>query len=124
MYAEATAYFELVSEALTKSGRDAKEYASAAQISMAYALVLASEGRTQDVAVQVTNARIESSKKIMLREMDYRNENIIIIENKYADESFKLMKNIPKDIRESIVEHWIKPARGGKNVPTDKSKKE
>ena len=124
MYAEATAYFELVTEALTKSGKDATKYASEAQMAMAYALFLASEGRTQDVAVKVTNARIESSKKIMLREMEYRNENIMIIENKYADESFKFMKNIPKDIRESIVEHLIMPARGSKNAPTDKSKKE
>lgn len=124
-YAEATAYFELVSEGLVKSGEvaTAAKYSSEAKMAMAYALLLASEGRTQDLAVQVTNARIESSKKIMLREIEYRNENIIIIENKYADGSFRLMKNIPKDIRKSIVEHWIMPAQGGKKAPVDESKK-
>ena len=121
-YAEATAYFELVSEALSKSGKDVTKYAAEAQIAMAYALTLASEGRTQDVAIKVTIARIESSKKNMLREMEYRNENIMIIENKYADQSFKLMKNLPKDVREAIVKHVIMPPQGGKNAPTDESK--
>jgi hypothetical protein len=122
-YAEAAAYFEIVAEGLSKSGRDATKYAAEAQIAMAYALTLASEGRTQDVAVKVTIARIESSKKMMLREMEYRNENITIIENKYADQSFELMKNLPKDVREAIVKHVIMPAQGGKNAPTDESKK-
>jgi hypothetical protein len=122
-YAEATAYFELVSEALSKSGKDATKYAAEAQIAMAYALTLASEGRTQDVAIKVTIARIESSKKIMLREMEYRNENLMIIENKYADQSFELMKDLPKDVREAIVKHVIMPPQGGKNAPTDESKK-
>jgi hypothetical protein len=121
-YAEATAYFELVSEALSKSGKDATKYANEAQIAMAYALALASEGRTQDVAIKVTIARIESAKKIMLREMEYRNENLMIIKNKYADQSFELMKNLPQDAREAIVKHVIMPAQGGKNAPTDESK--
>jgi hypothetical protein len=90
---------------------------------MAYALTLASEGRTQDVAVKVTFARIESSKKIMLREMENRNENIAIIENKYADQSFELMKNLPTGVREYLVKHVIMPAQGEKNAPTDESKK-
>jgi len=60
----------------------------------------------------------------MLRDMEYRNENITIIENKYADQSFELMKNLPKDVREAIVKHLIMPAQGGKNAPTDESKKD
>lgn len=121
-YAEAAAYFEIVAEALSKSGRDAAKYAAEAQIAMAYALTLASEGRTQDFAIKVTIARIESSKKMMLREMDYRNENIAIIENKYADKSFELMKNLPKDVREAIMKHVIMSTQGGKNTPADESK--
>lgn len=122
-YAEATAYFDIVIEALGKSGKENTKYAAVRDDAMLYSLLLASEGRTQDVAVKVTHARIEVSKKDMLREMNYRNENIAIIENKYAEVSLDLMKNPPEELQELIAKYAKMPAPGGKNAATEELKK-
>ena len=50
---------------------------------MLVALALASVGRDQEMAVQVTNSRIEMNMKIMKQEINNRNENISILVNKY-----------------------------------------
>ena len=50
---------------------------------MFVSLAVASKGRSQDMAVEVTISRIEMSMKIMKQEIDNRNENISILINKY-----------------------------------------
>lgn len=118
-YAEATAYFEIVAEALEKSGKENSKAKATRDDAMFYSLLLAIEGRTQEFAVKVTHARIEVSKKEMLKEMDYRNENIAIIMNKYGDSSLDLMKNPPKEVLELLE----KAARNVKNSHKDESRK-
>ena len=61
MYAECTAYYELAYHALNASNKKetANTYKELADNAMFYSLLLANEGRTQDVAVKVTNSRIE-----------------------------------------------------------------
>ncbi|MBL9214824.1 MAG: hypothetical protein JNG83_05035 [Opitutaceae bacterium] len=78
---------------------------------MFYSLLLASEGRTQEIAVKVTHARIEWGKKDMLKEMDHRNENISIIVNKYGEASIDLIKNPRKEVLALLERHALEIAR-------------
>jgi hypothetical protein len=69
---------------------------------MAVSLALASVGRTNELAVNVTNSRIEYYKKLMLQEIDYRNENISILINKYNQSSIDLLKSPSKKVLEAL----------------------
>lgn len=111
-YAEATAFFEIVAEALAKSGSENSKAEAMRDDAMLYSLLLANEGRSREFAVKVTHARIEFSKKEMLKEMDYRNENIAIITNKYEESSLDLIKNPTKEVSDLLA----KTARDQKNA--------
>lgn len=97
-YAECTAYYELVSHALNSSNdpKTAESYSELGNTAMFYSLLLANEGRSKDVAVQVTNSRIDMYKKKMKQEADNRNENISILINKYHFGCQQAMEN-PSD---------------------------
>lgn len=103
-YAECTAYYEIVYHALNTS--DEKEAAGAykqlGNDAMFYSLLLANEGRSKDMAVKVTNSRIEMYKKIMKREADYRNENISILIEKYHLGCEEAMKQPPIEVVEVL----------------------
>ena len=85
MYAECAAYYRLVYFALVESQQEetASAYREMEDNAMFVSLAVASKGRSQDMAVEVTNSRIEMSMKIMKQEIDNRNENISILINKY-----------------------------------------
>jgi hypothetical protein len=103
-YAECTAYYELVSHAM-KSSNDPKTagaYSEIGNTAMFYSLLLANEGRAKDVAVQVTNSRIDMYKKKMKQEADNRNENISILINKYHFGCQQAMEN-PSDKLTAIL---------------------
>lgn len=84
-YAECAAYYRFVYFGFVSSNEDegATAYRQLEDDAMFYSLLLASEGRSQDLAVQVTNSRIEMYLKKMKLEADNRNENISILINKY-----------------------------------------
>ena len=85
MYAECAAYYRLVYFALVESQQEetASAYREMEDNAMFVSLAVASKGRSQDMAVEVTISRIEMSMKIMKQEIDNRNENISILINKY-----------------------------------------
>jgi len=84
-YAECAAYYRLVYHAMISSNEieTANDYRQLEDTAMFYSLLLANEGRSQDLAVEVTDSRIEMYMKLMKRETDNRNENISILINKY-----------------------------------------
>ena len=103
-YAECTAYYELVSYALKSSNdpKTADAYSGLGNKAMFYSLLLANEGRSKDVAIQVTNSRIDMYKKKMKQEADNKNENISILINKYHFGCQELMEK-PSSQLESIL---------------------
>lgn len=69
---------------------------------MLYSLLLASEGSGEDMAVQVTNSRIELEMKRMKKEVNNRNENISILINRYHEECQALHESPPAQLIEII----------------------
>jgi len=84
-YAECAAYYRLVYHAMvsSKEKETANAYRKLEDDAMFYSLLLANEGRSKDLAVEVTNSRIEMYMKKMKQEADNRNENISVLINKY-----------------------------------------
>lgn len=99
-YAECAAYYELIYHAM--NGSNEKEAAGAYKQlennAMFYSLLLANEGRSKDMAVKVTNSRIDMYMKKMKQEADNRNENISILINKYHFGCEEAMKNPPNEV--------------------------
>jgi hypothetical protein len=96
-YATCAAYYRLVYHGAEASNRKdiAASYRQLEDDAMFYSLLLANESRDRDMAVQVTNARIETSMKAMKKEIDNRNENIAILINKYGDACVAMSKEPP-----------------------------
>ena len=67
-------------------------------------MLLASQTRESEMAGKVTLARVEYSKKEMLKEIDHRNENISILMNKYQDSSEKLINKPPQVVKKLLAE--------------------
>ena len=99
-YAECTAYYTLVYHALNNSGDTdaATAYAKVMDDSMFYSLLLASENREQDMAVNVTNSRIEMNIKQMKEEINNDNKNISILMNKHNFSCRDAMNNPPLEL--------------------------
>jgi hypothetical protein len=74
---------------------------------MSYSLLLANEGRNKDLAVEVTNSRIEMYIKKMKQEANNRNENISILINKYHFGCQEAMEN-PSNHLTTILKTKIK----------------
>jgi hypothetical protein len=105
-YAECTAYYQLVQDAVVASAGDketADTYGKLKDSVMFYSLLLANEGRTKDMAVQVTHSRIEIYKKVMLKEIGNRYENFSILINKHNFECQDLVSNPPDQLKEAMT---------------------
>ena len=113
-YAECTAYYELVYYAMDSANemQTANAYKGLANNAMFYSLLLANEGREKDMAVNVTNSRIDMYKKKMKQEINNRNENISLLINNYHYSCEKLMKDPPSEVNKLL-----------KNAIKDSSKK-
>ena len=99
-YAECAAYYELAYYAL-KSSNDpetANAYLQLRDTAMFYSLVLANEGRSKELALEVTNSRIEMYMKKMKQECNNRNENISILINKYHFGCQEIMENPANEV--------------------------
>jgi hypothetical protein len=94
-YAECAAYYRLVYHAMNSSNEKetAKGYRQLEDEAMFYSLLLANKGRSKDVAIEVTNSRIEMYIKKMKQEANSRNENISILINKYHFSCQQVMEN-------------------------------
>ena len=99
-YAECAAYYRLVYHAMNSSNEPetAKAYRELEDTAMFYSLLLANEGRNKDLAVEVTNSRIEMYIKKMKEETNNRNENISILINKYHFGCQVAMENPSNDL--------------------------
>jgi hypothetical protein len=108
-YAECAAYYRLAYYALMSSNQPetAKAYRESEDMAMLYALMLAREGRGKDLAVEVTNSRIEMYMKKMKQDINNRNENISILINKYHFGCQEAMQN-PSDEIVPIMEKYLK----------------
>lgn len=103
-YAECTAYYELVYHAMNSSNEKetANAYRKLEENAMFYSLLLADEGRSKDLAVEVTNSRIEMYMKKMKQETNNRNENISILIDKYHFRCQDLMENPPNQVLKNL----------------------
>jgi hypothetical protein len=116
-YAECAAYYELVFNAMKTSNESkiANAYHQLKNDAMFYSLLLANEGRSKDLAIEVTGSRIDIYIKKMKRETDNRNENISMLINKYHFECQELMPNPPPELiqvfKRKIVEEADKQSK-------------
>ncbi len=103
-YAECAAYFRLVYHAMQSSNEEetANAYRQQEDAAMFYSLLLANEGRSKDVAIEVTNSRIEMYMKKMKQEVNNRNENISILINKYHFGCEEAMENPSSQVAELL----------------------
>jgi len=108
-YAECAAYNGLVFNAMKASNENqtANAYSQLENDAMFYSLLLANEGRSKDLAIEVTNARIDIYIQKMKQETDNRNENISILINKYHFECQELMKNPPTELIEVLKKRLV-----------------
>ncbi len=99
-YAKCAAYYRLVSHAMASSNdrETANKYGQVEETAMFYSLLLASEARSKDLAVKVTNSRIEMYIKKMKQEINNRNENISILINNYSDICQAAITNPPDSL--------------------------
>lgn len=100
MYAECAAYYRLVYFALNMSNKKetANAYRQLEDSAMLLSLLLAKEGRSEDMAAKVTGSRIEINMKQMKQEIDNRNENISILINKYQSNCTEAVTNPPDQV--------------------------
>ena len=108
-YAECAAYYGLVFNAMKASNENetANAYSQLENDAIFYSLLLANEGRSKDLAIEVTNARIDIYIQKMKQETDNRNENISILINKYHFECQELMKNPPTELIEVLKKRLV-----------------
>ena len=108
-YAECAAYYGLVFNAMKASNENqtANAYSQLENDAMFYSLLLANEGRSKDLAIEVTNARTDIYIQKMKQETDNRNENISILINKYHFECQELMKNPPTELIEVLKKRLV-----------------
>ena len=108
-YAECAAYYGLVFNSMKASNENqtANVYIQLENDEMFYSLLLANEGSSKDLAIEVTKARIDIYIQKMKQETDNRNENISILINKYHFECQKLMKNPPTALIEVLKKRLV-----------------
>jgi hypothetical protein len=111
-YAECAAYYELVFNAMKASNENetVNAYRQLKNDAMFYSLLLGNEGRSKDLAIEVTNARIDIYIKKMKLEADNRNENISILINKYHSGCQELMQNPPTELIEVLKRKIVEEA--------------
>ena len=103
-YAECAADYELVYHAMNASNEKetAAAYKQLEDKAMFYSLLLANEGRDKELAVKVTNSRIDMYMKKMKQEAHNRNENISILIDKYHFGCEEAMKNPPSEVHQVL----------------------
>ena len=104
-YAECAAYYRLAYHAMVSSNEKetANAYRQLEDNAMFYSLLLANEGRSKDLAVAVTNSRIEMYMKMMKKEINNRNENISILINKHHFGCQEAMENPSSQVVEVLT---------------------
>lgn len=104
-YAQCAAYYRLVHFAMKSSGEveTAQAYRSLEDNSMLYALALANNGRSKEMALKVTNSRIEMYLSQMKSEAENRNENISVLINAYHSECKQLQEKPPKAVIDALA---------------------
>ena len=108
-YAECAAYYTIVYHALNSSNdkETEKAYGQLQTIAGFYSLLLASEGRSKELAVQVTKSRIEMYMKKMKQEANNDTANISILINKYHFGCHEVLEN-PSDYVLEILKTRVK----------------
>jgi len=115
-YAECAAYYTIVYHAMNSSDEKsaANAYSKLQKKAMFYSLLLAAQGRSKELAAQVTNSRIEMYMKKMKQEANNDYANISILINKYHFGCQELMENPSKYVVDILAAEAEK-AKGKSN---------
>jgi len=102
-FAECAAYYRLVYHALISSNEpEANSYRELEDTAILYSRLLANEGRNNDLALKITNSRIEMYINKMKQESNNRNENISILINKYDFKCEEALEEPERYIQQSM----------------------
>ena len=86
-YADCSAYYFLVSDALVKSGKaeSAQTYLKVQENALMMAFAIASQQREQKMAAKVVGLTFDQTKNKMLKDINYRYENMVILNHEYLE---------------------------------------
>jgi hypothetical protein len=104
-YTACAAYYMIVANALRLSGSDetGSEYDAVADDALQIAIVSAQVDRTEEMASKVVGARLKIEADAMMKEIEYNNANISLLNVTYIDRCKLAMED-----SEAIIDDWIK----------------
>ena len=116
-YAECTAYYELVYHAMITSGQNetASAFKNLKDTSLFYSVLIADNGRSREMAIEVISSRIDTYLKKMKQEADNRNENISTLKNRYHYNCQDIMKNPPNKLVDYLSKENVKEENSPEN---------
>jgi len=102
-FVECACYYSIVSQAMRNAGEKptAEKYQQSSDTALSYAVISAGEGRSKEMAQEVTLSRFELGLKSMLKEIDNDVSNIAILMNKYGFRCKDAMEN-----PEAMMKEW------------------
>ena len=112
-YAECAAYYTIVYHAMVSSNKPetATNYGLLQEAAIKYSLLLASEGRSTEMAAKVTKSRMEMYMKKMKQEANNDNANISILIDKYHFGCQEALENPSKYVVE-ILQTKVEEVKG------------
>lgn len=104
-YTTCAAYYMIVANAMRLSGSDetGSKFAEVADNALQLAIVSAQVDRAEEMAGKVVGARLEVEANEMMKEIEYNNANISLLNVRYIDRCKLAMENT-----EAIIDDWIR----------------
>jgi len=108
-YAECAAYFGITSVGVERSGEKelADKYRGISTSALTYAIESAKAGRTEDMAMKVTEARVKMASEQMMTDIGRDFSNLSILLSKYRLHCKKAMKS-----PEYVFSKWERKQKG------------
>ena len=116
-YVKCAAYYQLISESFKGSGngKAANSYLVLRDTAKSYSIALASEGRGQDIAVQLINSRLKMRKRKLSNEIYYQYENIATLIDKYHFGCQEIVQTPPAELMKILDKNLAKKMSEGEN---------
>lgn len=111
-YVSCSVYFELASDAMLKSNQP-KKHRRLGEISddcLRIAYAIASGPRKKEMTIKVLGASLKAVKKQMLKDINNRYENFVVLSSKYNDKCIECLKK-PDPIVTKALEDFLKQSK-------------
>jgi hypothetical protein len=108
-YAECTAYYKLVTQAMIAQGRErtAISYHKLENIALFYAILLANNGKAKEISVDLTNSRIAANIERISQEINSFDNNIYMVMDRYDNDCQKRMIGTSVDTLKEALKYRL-----------------